>query len=414
MLYEREVLSEILANFSQKEIVLITGARQTGKTTILKQLEKETQNQKKATYFLNLENLEFVRLLNQSPENLFKIFPLDKKATKKSFIFIDEIQYLDNPTNFLKYIYDEYADIIKLVVSGSSAFYIDKKFKDSLVGRKRIFQLNTLNLRDFLIFKERSDILSHLPLEFSAENVSLLKKFPLALKKDLEALLEELIIYGGYPRVVLAKGPPEKKVILEEIATTYVKKDILETDIKEGEKFYDLFKILSSQVGQQINTNELANTLNLARPTVDHYLYLMRKSFHLALIKPFSRNMRKEITKMPKGYFYDVGLRNYFINNFNSLGTRQDPGQLLENFVFKQLIDKLKIDDIHYWRTTRGEEVDFIIQEKIAFEVKYRSNSFIRNKYTGFLKQYQNIPLHLNSYIIVDKDQDKTWPVWIF
>jgi predicted AAA+ superfamily ATPase len=300
-----------------------------------------------------------------------------------------------------------------LIVSGSSAFYIDKKFKDSLVGRKKIFQLNTLSIRDFLIFKERADILPYLPQKFSLKNISLLKRFPLFLKRDLEALVEELIIYGAYPRVVLAKDPAEKIAALEEIATTYVKKDILEADIKEGEKYYDLFKILSSQVGQQVNANELANTLNLSRPTINHYLYIMQKSFHFALVKPFSRNIRKEISKMPKGYFYDLGLRNYLINNFNSLNTRQDPGQLLENFVFKQFIDKLKLDDIHYWRTAQGDEIDFIIKEEAAFEVKYRSNNFIKSKYSDFLEQYKSIPLYLISYIISEKNKEEAWRVWL-
>lgn len=411
MLYKREVLSEILAQIKRKEIVLVTGARQTGKTTILHQLQSEA-NKFGETFFLNLENLEFVKLLNQSPENLFKIFPLKKTTQVKQFVFIDEVQYLRNPTNFLKYLYDEYAETLKLVVSGSSAFYIDKKFKDSLAGRKIIFYLYPLSLRDFLIFKNRADLLTYLPKEFSTQNLTLALAFPLAFKKDLEILLEELMIYGGYPRVVLAENQKEKKMILEELATSYIKKDILETDIKEGEKYYDLFKLLSAQIGGQINANELANTLNLSRPTINHYLYIMQKSFHLALVKPFSRNKRKEIGKMAKGYFYDMGLRNYFINNFNSLQVRQDPGQVLENFVCKQFLDKLSLDDIRYWRTTQGDEVDFVVQEKIAFEVKYQSTGFTKRKYASFEKKYPAIPLHLISHLIGKDDEPSTWPVW--
>jgi len=412
MLYKREILSDILAQCRKKEIIILTGARQTGKTTLLKQIELEIRK-KRPTFFLNLENLEFVKLLNESPENLFKIFPLNKNSFKRQCVFVDEVQYLKNPTNFLKYIYDEYANHIQLIVSGSSAFYLDKKFKDSLAGRKKIFYIYPLSLRDFLIFKERLDILQYLPKSFSLNNFSFLDKFPLAFKKDLEVLLEELMIYGGYPRVALTHDSQEKKALLEEIATAYIKKDILEADIKRGEKYYDLLKILSAQIGGQINTNELANTLNLSRPTISHYLYIMQKSFHFALIRPFSRNRRKEIAKMPKGYFYDTGLRNYFINNFNSMAARQDPGQVLENFVFKQFIDKLNLDDIKYWRTATGDEVDFVIEEKIAFEVKYRSSGFARNKYDSFTKQYKSIPLHLISYIVAEEDKNKAWSVWL-
>lgn len=412
MLYKREILAKILSQSAKKEIILLTGARQTGKTTLLRQIEAEIQKDR-PTFFLNLENLEFVKLLNDSPENLFKIFPLDKKSLERQCVLVDEVQYLNNPTNFLKYIYDEYADNVQLIVSGSSAFYIDKKFKDSLAGRKKIFYIYPLNLRDFLIFKERADILSYLPKNFSLNNFSFLEKFPLAFKKDFEILLEELMIYGGYPRVVLANDNQEKKTLLEEIATAYIKKDILEADIKEGEKYYDLFKILSAQIGGQINTNELAGTLNLSRPTINHYLYVMQKSFHFALIRPFSHNQRKEISKMPKGYFYDTGLRNYFINNFNSITARQDPGQVLENFVFKQFTDKLRLDDIKYWRTITGDEVDFVIEEAAAFEVKYRSSGFARNKYHAFTKQHKSIPLHLVSYIIAEEDKKDVWSAWL-
>lgn len=412
MLYKREILSHILAQCGKKEIILLTGARQTGKTTLLRQIEGEIQKSG-PTFFLNLENLEFVKLLNDSPKNLFKIFPLDKNSAKRQSVLVDEVQYLKNPTNFLKYMYDEYGDRIQLIVSGSSAFYIDKKFKDSLAGRKKIFYIYPLSLRDFLIFKGRSDILPYLPKNFSPDNFSLLDEFPLTFKKDLEILLEELMIYGGYPRVVLATDSQEKRSLLEEIATSYIKKDILEADIKEGEKYYDLFKILSAQIGGQINTNELAGTLNLSRPTVSHYLYVMQKSFHFTLVRPFSRNQRKEISKMPKGYFYDTGLRNYFINNFNSMATRQDPGQVLENFVFKQFADKLHLDDIKYWRTVAGDEIDFVVKEEAAFEVKYQSSGFARNKYDAFIKQHKSIPLHLISYIVAEEDKKKAWSVWL-
>jgi uncharacterized protein len=406
MFYRREIIEEITAHLKKDEITLITGARQTGKTTILKQLEKEHQG-----FFLNLENLEFLKLLNESPENIFTIFPLKKKNNTKQFLFIDEVQYLDNPTNFLKYVYDEYAHSIKLVVTGSSAFYVDKKFKDSLAGRKKIFNLFSLNIRDFFLFKERPDLLEYVPRAFSPDTFSLYENPPVSLQKDIEHLFEEFMLYGGYPRVALAPDVNEKREILEELATSYIKKDILEADIKEGEKYYDLFKLLSSQIGGQVNANELSNTLNISRPTVEHYLYVMQKSFHFALIRPFGGSVRKEIRKMPKGYFYDTGLRNYFINNFNTLAMRQDPGQLFENFLFKQLLDKVRLRDIQYWRTVSGEEVDFVVQERIAFEAKFRDAGFTRSKYSSFLKIYTHIPLHVISYIVSEK-KASTWHVW--
>ena len=142
--------------FKDPETLIFTGPRQAGKTTILKQLQDLLHKENKKTYFLNLEDPDYLTLLNESPKNLFKIFPLDLK--KKSFVFIDEIQYLNNPSNFLKYFYDEYQGKIKLLVSGSSAFYLDKRFKDSLVGRKKIFNVFTISFREFLRFKNEEQL----------------------------------------------------------------------------------------------------------------------------------------------------------------------------------------------------------------------------------------------------------------
>lgn len=377
----RDVTLKAQKYIDNDEILLFIGARQAGKTTILRQLQDQVRlkHPDETIYFLNLEDPQYLELLNESPKNLFKIFTID--TNRKTFIILDEIQYLNNPSNFLKFFYDSYKEKIKILASGSSAFYIDKKFNDSLAGRKKIFNVFTLSFGEFLRFKNETDLAQ-----------KDLKKLSLSEKEKIEPFYNEYLIYGGYPRVVLS--PLEEKIdILREIAFSYIKKDIYEANIRQEDIFYKLFKILSSQIGNLLNSHELALTLGTSKTAIDNYLYVMNKSFHIQMIKPFFGNMRKELTKMPKIYFSDMGLRNFFVNNFNTLHERNDQGALLENGFFRQLMENYYIDDINFWRTTGQNEVDFIIEGKKAFEIKTTLIEKQQNKYKIFTKSYPKIQL---------------------
>lgn len=155
----------------------------------------------------------------------------------------------------------------------------------------------------------------------------------------LKYLFDEYLTWGGYPRVVLTFSSEEKQEILKELVYSYVKKDIFEAKIRQDEDFYRLFKILAGQVGSLVNSHELAATLNLSKTAVDNYLYVLQKSFHIRLVRPWFKNLRKELIKMPKVYFTDPGLRNFLVNDFQPWFSRKDQGQLLENGVFRQLVD---------------------------------------------------------------------------
>lgn len=380
----RDVTLLALKYLNQEEILLFTGARQAGKTTILKQLRDKLEKENLRTYFFNLEDPEYRELLDKSPKNLLKIVSLDKQ---RIYVFIDEIQYLANPTNFLKYVFDEYKDKIKLLVSGSSAFYLDKRFRDSLVGRKKIFNVRTLSFAEFLRFKNESGL---------EEIFKSSKVLGLLDKEKVSLLFREYMTYGGYPRVVLAPYG-EKEEILGEIAYSYIKKDIFEAGLRSDENFYMLLKILASQVGSLVNSSELASTLKISKNSVDNYLYICQKSFHLCLVRPFFRNVRKELTKMPKVFFYDLGLRNFFSGGFESFETRDDKGQVLENAVFRELLEKFGEDSIRFWRTTQNQEVDFVVSGKEAFEVKTSIDRFKEGRYKVFMKNYKNIKLSIVS-----------------
>ena len=385
----RDVTIESQKYLVDDEILIFVGARQAGKTTILKQMQSYLENQGASCYFLNLEDPEYLELLNKNPKNLFKIFSLDLK--KRSFIFIDEVQYLDNPSNFLKYIFDEYKSRAKLIVSGSSAFYIDRKFKDSLAGRKKIFNVFTVSFKEFLRFKKEDELAKR---DFG--------KLSLEEKNKVSLYCREFMVYGGYPRVVLAPIG-EKEDILREIAYSYIKKDIYEANIKQDEVFYKLFKILANQIGGLVNSSELADTLGVSKTAVDNYLYVMRKSFHLVLMKPFFKNIRKEITKMPKVFFLDLGLRNFFAGNFKPFETREDKGQLLENATFRQLIGKYDIEEIKFWRTINKNEIDFIVGGNLALEAKIEVRKFKDKNFRIFSENYPNINLMIVS---IDKKED--------
>lgn len=380
----RDITFQSQKYFDRDEILLFIGARQAGKTTILRQHEITLKNASKATFFLNMEDPEYLRLLNDHPKNIFDIFPINLK--EKTFLFLDEVQYLKNPSNFLKYLYDEYKGKIQIIASGSSAFYIDETFKDSLAGRKKIFHVYTLSFRELLRFKN--------------ENVLASKNFKtltISEKDTLKKYYQEFLTFGGYPAVVLAEIS-EKKEILREIVYSYIKKDVFEAKLRREDIFYLLLKLLASQIGQLVNMFELAHTLGVSKTAIERYLHVMQKSFHLQLIKPFYRNVRKELTKMPKCYFFDLGLRNFLMDNFETFQKRNDKGALLENAVFRQLIEKYWNDEIRFWRTTSGQEIDFIIDGKHAIEVKINPKQWKPSKYKKFFENYPSMDFRIATF----------------
>jgi len=327
MYIKRYIYPKMVEKIDEDDILLVTGARQTGKTTLLQHLKEELEAKKELCFYINLEDSSMVESLDQTPLNLFKILNID--LNKRVFVFIDEIQYLKNPSNFLKLLYDNYRGKVKLIVTGSSAFYIDKRFKDSLVGRKYIFHLSTLSLKEFIEFKEGDDIL-----------VNRLSKMVLVEKERFVRYYNEYIKYGGYPKVILANTHEEKLAALDEIANTYIKKDVVEAGLKSDKHYYHILKLFASQTGGLVNKLGISVTLGVSTTLIDNYLYVMSKSFHIAFVSPFSNDRKTETTKMLKVYFLDLGLRNYFLDNFEYFDIRTDKGAILENLAFRSFYDK--------------------------------------------------------------------------
>lgn len=387
----RKKYTEIINHIPKKEFTILIGARQIGKSTLLKQLAEDLTQKGESVFFINLERKSVLLELDQDPENLFKFCPLAEG--KRIIVMIDEIQYLKDASGFLKLIYDEYAVRVKIVATGSSAFYIDRNFKDSLADRKRIFQMPSLDFDEFLDFKGKPELLADL--------ISLQKreKQKSVYENLFWALMDEYLNYGGYPAVVLENDFGGKKELLKEIRDSYIKRDILESAVNEEEKFYRLLMILASQSGNLLNVNELSNTLRINNSTIENYLYILQKCFHISLVRPFYSNIRKELVKMPKVYFNDLGLRNILINYFAPIEQRADKGVLLENYVFRKLLEKQEPDQIKFWRTANGNEVDFVVetsfQKGYAVEVKFQDNEGKLSKYKIFTKAYPDFPLQI-------------------
>jgi uncharacterized protein len=374
MYLKRKIEEKIRKHIGRKEYTIITGARQTGKTTLLQELYSQIKNENKKVFYVSFETREVLQQINENPENIFR-YALrpgqphnNHESTPPVYIFIDEIQYADEPSNFLKYLYDKYLGNLKIVATGSSAFYLDSSFDDSLAGRKRLFTMQTLSFDEFLAFNN----LEHLRQE--VEFLSLQKDYISAQKNELMDAFNEYLIFGGYPAVVLEKDKSEKIALLKDIRDSFLKRDVDEAGIINQDAFYKLFTLLAGQTGSLLNKSELSGTIGIDNKTIDNYLMVLRKCFHIELVKPFSTNLRKELTKMPKVFLYDNGMRNAMLNRFTAFHDREDKGELLENYVFRRFAEIHEPENIRYWRTTDNKEIDFIISIDFrsgwAYEVK--------------------------------------------
>jgi uncharacterized protein len=383
----RNLYKSLQSHLPKKEFIILTGARQTGKSTLLRQLESECATTGTPSLFLNLENKAILQELDSGPLNLLQFLPA---TDKRVIVFVDEVQYLKDPSNFMKLLYDEHAEKLKIVATGSSAFYLDDRFRDSLAGRKKVFQLYTCSFGEYLRLSDKEDLLEEM------ERIAARKNAKTTRIAYLRSEWENYMIYGGYPAVVKEEDLQEKAEMLKEIRDSYVKRDILEAGVQDEIAFYNLFRIIAGQSGGLLNVNELSSTLRIKNETVNNYLHILQKCFHIALVRPFSRNLRKELVKMPKAYLLDTGLRNSLINNFQRMAQRFDRGELWENMVSCLLIDQYGQEDIHFWRTADGNEVDFVMPDTTspcALEVKYDEVQIRYSKYKKFQQWYPEIPL---------------------
>lgn len=397
--FSRKLQKRIRPRLDKPDAIIILGARQVGKTTLLGLLKddlKEKWGDSKNILAFNLEDADQLSALNRDPK-YFKEYLTFSGADpqKESVVMVDEVQYLDNPSHFLKYLAD-FEPSIKLIVTGSTSIAI-KRFKDGMTGRKKTFTLFPLDFKEFLLFKG-NETLSSVLREFHFKNLASKKtgvdhERIRPFNREMRVLFEEHILYGGYPKVVLARSREEKLEELRELFEAYELKDVnVLFDVANISAFRNLFKLLAASVGGLLNINELSGTLGIGRDTVTRYLSVLENSFIVHTLPPFHSNIRKELTKMRKVFFLDTGLRNFALRNFTELSFRPDKGPLFENTIFSELYKNLGvIEQLFYWRTISKTEVDFILtgEQKCAFEVKLTPNTHLRSP--SGLKAFGNI-----------------------
>lgn len=315
---------------------------------------------------------------------------------KKVYVGLDEIQYLDNPTNFLKIVHDHFP-WIKLIVTGFSTLEIRKKFCDTLAGRKIVFELDSFSWNEFL--QARNEKVLHLKTNLGSwENLVQTQKLPdfSLMNREFEMYLFEYLTFGGYLRQVFETDPEIREKLITEIYNTYVRKDVRDIGrIEDVVGFNNLIKIAAAQITGLINMSELSNTLGLTHALIKNYLFILENTFIIKLLNPYFKNKRKEISKMPKLYFQDLGLRNAIDGNFQWAANRGDIGLLMENFIFMELKRRYEPNEqLFYWRTLAKAEVDFVLLYKryriIPMEVKASSLSkpSVSRSFRSFLETY--------------------------
>lgn len=404
MLIKRSLFLQIKAHLRTPDVfTLIIGPRQAGKTTLMDLLKKDLDNKGEKTMSLNVD-ISSHKPYFVSHEQLVSAIKLEV-GEGSAYIFLDEIQRIENAGLFLKGLYDMKLPY-KFIVSGSGSLELKEKIHESLPGRKRLFQITTLNFDEFVNFKTEYRF-----SEQDKELISIAAVFDIH-KESLRSLLDEYLDFGGYPRVALADTSEKKRIEIDDIYQSYLQRDIEQLlNIKKTDRFGNLVRMMAAQVGNLVNVAELSRTLGVAQETINNYLWYLEQTFILKKVTPYFRNVRSEISSAPIYYFVDLGLKNYSINQFGTATHLiPPPGMLFENFVFNDLQERLRLKlssaTIHFWRTKDKAEVDFVINTGITaipVEVKYTNFTTPQTtrSFRSFLDRYKPSEayiVHLGDY----------------
>lgn len=369
--YQRAVLKNFTEKVLANKVLILLGARRVGKTQLIKKYLENNTNQK--VLKLNGEDVNDALLLQER-----SVINYQRLLNNIDLLVIDEAQNIDEIGLKLKLIVDS-IDGIKVIATGSSMFDLANQLGEPLVGRKNtiyLFPLSQIEFSEFENFKE------------TKEN------------------LERRLIFGGYPELEQYPDWEEKETYLFEIINSYLLKDILVFEgIRNSDKIYDLLRLIAFQLGKEVSLQELGNQLQISKNTVEKYLDLLTKVFILFKASGFSRNLRKEITKSNRWYFFDNGIRNALINNFNRLENRTDTGDLWKNYLASERIKKQNYQNIkvhnYFWRTYDQQELDWLEengQELAGFEFKWNERKKSKIP-TAFAKAYPEA-----SFQVCNKD----------
>lgn len=350
MYIKRKIIESLKEELDKQEskIIVIYGARQVGKTTLVENVLADNKDQK-------ILRINGDRIGNNTLISSRDLQKLESLVFGYDVLFIDEAQRIPEIGINLKILYDNIKSL-KIIVTGSSSLDLASSIKEPITGRKKQYILYPIS------FLELSEIYN---------------------KYELSQIIEERLIFGSYPEIFTIKNRVEKARYITELTEDYLYKDVLELEnIRYHHKLRDLLRLLAFQIGSEVSLNELSNNLGLSKDTVARYIDLLEQSFVIFRLRGFSRNLRKEVNKQPKIYFYDLGIRNALIDNFNEIDKRNDVGSLWENFLilerFKRNEYQSHLCSRYFWRTYTGAELDYIEEyggKLCGYEFKWKKNS---------------------------------------
>lgn len=360
MLRSRKYIDSILYWLDKGKLIVMYGARQVGKTSILELINAVKYEMR----ILSCENSAVVNALSSNDDNQIKLLFGEAKI-----IALDEAQKILNIGSVLKYIYDHKDFKYQIIATGSSSFELSNKITEPLTGRNVKIRIYPYSL---------SELVENMSGQWVLEN------------------LKTLLVYGSYPEVVDAEVN-DKETLLHNLASDYLYQDILQHErLQNASILLKLLKALALQLGNEVSYNELGNLLGITSKTVERYIDLLEKNFVLIQLDSYSRNLRNELKKSKKIYFIDVGLRNGLISGFSSIDLRTDKGALWENFC---VIERIKTNSIkgrkrnlYFWRTYDQAEIDLIEEYDGAFDIyefKYSSRKLKVKFPSSFLNAYE-------------------------
>jgi len=392
--FPRNLTSSLIKNLDSRQIFAIVGPRQSGKTTLFKILKKYLLEKKRVLkeniFYFNFEDFEIRNQFNKNPKEFIKRRIENLKG--RAYFFFDEYHWAKNGGQKLKLLFDLFAPRVKFFITGSSSLELTFKTGKFLVGRLFYFYLYPFSFEEFLATGEK-----HI---FSAykEMKDLGQKFKVPAKQTIfedkiRAYFQKFVIFGGYPEVIKTKGKEKKKLILKSIINTYLEKEIRSLLLIEDLEGYRKFlQILASQVGELLSYDQVANDSGLNFKLLKRYFSILEETYVLKRIRPFYKNLTSELRKNPKLYFVDLGLRNFLVDSFVSLEKQSAKGEIVENFVFGELLKKGVLPN--FWRTKGKAEVDFVLKREgglLPVEVKYRNlkKPAISRSFASFISCYQ-------------------------
>ena len=404
-------MSDIKYWIGKEKIIVLKWPRQVGKTTIIKNLKSELDENGYKTLYYSVdkelwnpifENVKYFEKYIKDQIDLKQ----DKKAYPKStsfraYIFIDEFQYIKNAWLFMKVLFDEFKKDIQFIVSGSSSLEITKN-SEFLTGRKIDFYIWHITFYEYISFKSENTY-----KKIDLLDIEELKYVNDIYKEDIKKYFLEYLNYWGYPEVCVSKYVKDKEIILNEIVSTYIKKDIISfLNIENISAFNNLIKLLSDWVWNLVNKSELANSLNINYETLIRYLDILEWTYIFRFIKPYFTNIRKELSKMPKVFINDTWtLNNILRKKYDTLDILS--GNVIENIIYNTLSSKYNLDDIYFYRTISKSEIDFVVQMKnelLPIEVKFRNNTL---KVPIAIKNFEKLYDRVKYNLIITKNNLK-------